>query len=189
MSQLAAELCANPPQTLPWPLQGSYGNCWLLAALVGLQQHYPRLLLDMITLLPHFAIVQLPHRPPVHINYTLPPELVRIRGPADLYYALICKAVCAVLRREGAGKRGCLYNACHGGHVSTALQMLCPTHPPMVFCETLRANTWHSLLLLRSLGAQLNGYLLCYDPHHGEIAIATESCKLIAYSSCLSGAP
>jgi hypothetical protein len=182
MRELAAELRANPPGRLLAPQQDSYGNCWLLTALVGLQQHNPRLLLDMITLYPRFASVQLPCRPPMHIDYLIPPNLVRIREAADLYYALICKALCVVLHREGGA---CLYGACHGGKVSIALSMLCPTHPPLVFCETLRDNAWHSLLLLRPLGS----HLICYDPHHGRIMVAAQSCNLVLYSSCSSGAP
>ena len=135
MHELAAELCANPPERLLAPQQDSYGNCWLLTALVGLQQHNPRLLLDMITLYPRFASVQLPCRPPMHIDYLIPPNLVRIREVADLYYALICKALCVVLHMEGGAwfahkRHQCLYSACHGGQVSIALSMLCPTHPP-----------------------------------------------------------
>ena len=182
MSHLAAKLIADPPQKLPWPKQGSYGNCWLLTALVGLQRHYPRLVLDMVSLYPHFAVVQLPYRNALQIDYRVPSGLVRIREAADLYCALICKAVCVIMQRRRGED---LYAACHGGQVSNALQMLCPSHPPMIFCETLRDNTWHSLLLLQGAGSRL----LCYDPHQGAIAIAAESCRLIAYSSCSFDAP
>ena len=183
MSKMAAVLRAYPPNTLPWPRQGSYGNCWLLTAIVALQHHYPRLLLDMITLHPQFAIVQLPRRPPVQIDYMLPPKLVRIREAADLYYALVCKAICVILSEGGAWHK-CLYSACHGGQVSIALQMLCPTHPPLVFCEILRDNMWHSLFLLQHAGS----HLACYDPHHGNITVPAQSCNIIAYNSCPAGA-
>ena len=84
MSQVAAELRATPPTHLPLPKQGSFGNCWLLAAVAALLSFYPRLLLDMITLNENSAIARLPNRPPIHMTYELPHNIVCIRDAVDL---------------------------------------------------------------------------------------------------------
>jgi hypothetical protein len=178
LGHLAAHLRAHPPAALPWPQQARFGNCWLLTALVGLGMNA---LLDRVSLHQNHAQISLPHST-VCVDYWLPRDLVAIRGPADLYCALVCKAVCAVLKGKGED----LYARCHGGYVSIALALLCPTHPTLTFCETRRGNGWHSLLLLERRGDSL----LCYDPNCGAAVVVPErACTIVRYSSCSSGAP
>ena len=179
LGHIAAHLRAHPPAALPWPQQARYGNCWLLTALVGLGMNT---LLHRVALHPTFAQVSLAHCS-VRVDYWLPPDLVAIRAPEDLYCALVCKAVCAVLRNktgvEGETDLADLFLACHGGYVSTALALLGGSEgEPLTFCETRRGNCWHSLLLLERRGDAL----LCYDPNcAGAVEVPQASCTIVSY--------
>lgn len=171
LGHLAAHLRAHPPAALPWPQQARFGNCWLLTALVGLGVNA---LLHRVALQPEFAQVSLAHCS-VRVDYWLPPGLVALRTPEDLYCALVCKAVCAVLHKDGED----LFLACHGGYVSTALALLGGSEP-LTFCETRRGNCWHSLLLLERRGDAL----LCYDPNcAGAVEVPQASCTIVSYES------
>ena len=178
LGHLASHLRAHPPAALPWPQQARFGNCWLLTAMVGLGVNT---LLDRVALHPDFAQVSLAHCS-VRVDYWLPPGLVAIRAPEDLYCALVCKAVCAVLGRKAVGE-GDLFLACHGGYVSTALALLGGSEP-LTFCETRRGGTWHSLLLLERRGDAL----LCYDPNHGgAVEVPQASCTIVRYKKKCAG--
>ena len=168
-SHVATYLRANPPKSLPWPQQAAYGNCWLLAALVGVGMCS---LLSRVALHSDFALVTLAQGS-VRVDYWLPPDLVALRRPEDLYCALLCKAVCMMLQSDT--KKG--YSACDGGHVPIALAML-GNRVPLTFCETYRGTCLHSLLLLESRDFEL----LCYDPQCGNpVVVSRQSCMLLKY--------
>ena len=101
---LASYLRKNPKK-LHLPRQGSLGNCWLLAAAVGLESMFPGLLLGMICLGETAALVRFPRRKAVSVSYMLPEALtVSLSQPADLYWAILCSAVCQVLYDEGGSR-------------------------------------------------------------------------------------
>jgi hypothetical protein len=156
---LAEELSRNPAP-VPRPYQGRIGDCWLLAAMCGLHAFFPGLLLSMVVLGKKEAIIHFPRRA-ITVNYVLPFQAAPCSGlvgafvhlgvqlcvPADLYWALLEKAMCVHLllegdpnlgaRRQARRLRGNLgsgphYSDIDGGTIYEALAALSPTfvkHP------------------------------------------------------------
>ena len=107
---------------------------------------FPGLLLDIVCLGETDALVRFPRRKAVSVSYMLPEALtVRLSQPEDLYWAILCSAVCQVLYDEGGSRftykrrssglqnyPGALFSDAHGGLVSEALRIMSPIPPGVV---------------------------------------------------------
>ena len=207
---LASYLRKNPKK-LHLPRQGSLGNCWLLAAAVGLESMFPGLLLGMICLGETAALVRFPRRKAVSVSYMLPEALtVRLSQPADLYWAILCSAVCQVLYDEGGSRftykrlryglqnyPGPLFSDAHGGLVSEALRIMSPIPPGVVslvqdtcprgglmFAEVPRGDGWHSMFVFELSDTRF----LAYDPWGRIVSMPRHSGDLRFYPITHGGA-
>lgn len=200
---LASYLRKNPKK-LHLPRQGSLGNCWLLAAAVGLESMFPGLLLGMICLGETAALVKFPRRKAVSVSYMLPEAVtVRLSQPEDLYWAILCSAVCQVLYDEGGSRftykrlryglqnyPGALFSDAHGGLVSEALRIMSPVPPGvaslvqgtcprdgLLFAEVLRGDGWHSMFVFELFDTMYTAY----DPWGSIVSMPRHSGDLRFY--------
>jgi hypothetical protein len=194
---IAAQLRKSPPARLPFPQQGLIGNCWFLAIAAGLNLLFPRMIFDMVRLEETFAVVSFPQRRPICVSYVLPSEplTVQLRGPEDLYWALLCTALCEALFEEQGAKLAyrrlrsglppahprALFTDAHGGHAADALRILLGpakrNGTGLLLAEVPRGDGLHSLLILR-LGETS---CLAFDPWGGLVEVPRRTCSLWFY--------
>jgi hypothetical protein len=132
---------------------------------------------------------------------------VRLRRAVDLYWALLCAALCQVLYEEGGARFAykrirsglaahprALFIDAHGGCGSEALRIMAPgvfgearlVHQNddnaaagngLLLAEVARDDSWHSLLILR-LG---DTSCVAYDPWGGVVDVPRRSCTVWFY--------
>ena len=187
-----AALARGVPGPLGPPRQQSNGDCWLLAAAFGLQTLFPRIYKEMIQLGSTTAVVSFPRAGAVAVNYVFSLTMaVRIAEAADVYWAVLEKALCLCLCR--ASKAPPSYGVLNGGRVHDALRLLSPapfapripvasdvaalSRSGLFFLEVLRGGARHSLLVLGAGG----GFLFAYDPWGATASVPLAAAPVLWY--------
>lgn len=172
---------------LNFPVQTTYGDCWLWSTVACLHMQDPSLFVNMIDFFPTHAQVNFPRGGKVCVDYTFttlkgePLCAVAMRRCDDLYWGLLAKAICVKLqgRSQQIGCENVKYNELNGGLVSDALTLLAKNkylspvfltskeaflatnERGILVCEENRSGTLHSLGIL---GIGEDGRMMAWDP-------------------------